>query len=184
MSCCGLCAALCGGTSQSASASQRKEGGLHTLPGPESSVTAASHRLAALTSSSPSAVAARDHEYHVVQWKRGIQRHYGKISPRRANMLVELCNNDDLQSSIAYLDAEYKRQGLAVGIKSLEPTLLSINSFSQALTCIAQAGPESIQLLWGSTLLLVKVVELPISLNLIKLRIGVHKGYLATQRYT
>ncbi|KAF5001848.1 hypothetical protein FDECE_10837 [Fusarium decemcellulare] len=117
---------------------------------------AAGNRLASIALSS-SFSTGHDRDYQVVQWQRGIQRHFSRLSARHRRVLLELCNNDDLPSSIAYLDGEYKHQGLAIGIKTLEPTLTSIDSFSHALSCLAQAGPESIQLLWGSILLLVKI---------------------------
>lgn len=116
-----------------------------------------SNRLAAIVFPSPLSNAAKDNNYHAVQWRRGIRRHFGKLNAKKAQLLLELCDNDDLPSTVAYLDSEYSRQGLVSGIKILEPTLASIESFSQALTCLAQAGPESVQLLWGSVLLLVKV---------------------------
>ncbi|KAF4991480.1 hypothetical protein FGRMN_7791 [Fusarium graminum] len=115
-----------------------------------------SNRLAAIVFSSPANI-GREQGLHAVQWRRGIRRHFGKLNTKKAQLLLELCDNDDLPSTIAYLDSEYSRQGLVSGVKTLEPTLASIESFSQALTCIAQAGPESVQLLWGSILFLVKV---------------------------
>jgi hypothetical protein len=119
-------------------------------PDPADPAATASDRLATFSS-------AMDRDHQVVQWRRGIKRQFGRLNRRTAELLLDLCENDDLQSTIVYLDAEYKRQGLAAGIRLLESTLESLNSFSGALCCLAQAGPEPVQLLWGSTLLLIKV---------------------------
>jgi hypothetical protein len=100
---------------------------------------------------------ASDREYHAVQWDRAIKRRFGRLKPKTLELLLDLCRNDDLQSSIVYLKEEYAKNGISTGLKPLEPTLESLNSFANALGSLSQAGPQPAMLLWGSTLLLIQV---------------------------
>lgn len=98
-----------------------------------------------------------DRDFLALQWRRSVTRRCSRLDASNRELLLELSEKDDLHSSIWYLDQEYKDRGLAIGIKHLEPTLQSINSFSDALTCLSQSGPKVTQILWGSFLLLIKV---------------------------
>ncbi|KAF4769379.1 hypothetical protein HAV15_008731 [Penicillium sp. str.  len=98
-----------------------------------------------------------DRDFLALQWRRSVTRRCSRLDASNRELLLELSEKDDLHSSIWYLDQEYKDRGLAIGIKHLEPTLQSINSFSDALTCLSQSGPKVTQILWGSFLLLIKL---------------------------
>lgn len=99
-----------------------------------------------------------DREHHVVQWNRAIRRHFGRLKkPQTQQLLLDLCDNTDLESSLAYLQKEYEDHGVVAAFGNLEGSFGAINSFSTALSSIAQAGNQPGQVLWGSFLLLINV---------------------------
>lgn len=109
-----------------------------------------SKRLAAFT---PSENVDTQH----IQWYEAIERRFGSLKPKTAALLLSLCDNDDLRSSIEFLDKEYRSHSIISRLQRLEPTLANLNSLERGLTSLAHAGPFPIQVLWGSTLLLIKI---------------------------
>ncbi|OAQ99620.1 hypothetical protein LLEC1_04744 [Akanthomyces lecanii] len=109
---------------------------------------AVSERLAAFA---PSA----DQKQHSVQWYRAIRDRFDQLPPKTAQALLDLCDNDDLGSSMTYLEGQYQKSVGSSGIRAIESILLRIDAFERALTTFAQVGPLPVQVLWGSTQLLI-----------------------------
>ncbi|KAF2645929.1 hypothetical protein P280DRAFT_442915 [Massarina eburnea CBS 473.64] len=139
---------ICSCFSCYASRSKKTIGAIALGPTPVTTEQVVSQRLAQFAPE-------KDRGHHSVQWSRAIERHIGQLKPRTAKALLDLCDNSDLESSLAQLTKEYTEHGLVATFNQLEGTLGAINSFSTALSSIAQVGDRPGNLLWGSTLLLI-----------------------------
>lgn len=86
---------------------------------------------------------------------------------------------------MTYLEGQYQKSVVSSGIRAIESILVRIDGFERALTTFVQAGPLPVQVLWGSTQLLINVSVRSKSQNATQCvsRLGYQSQILITTRW-
>lgn len=82
-------------------------------------------------------------------WQTAFRKCTSQLKPEETIQIFRVTSYEDLQSSIATLEANYRQKRISKVLSRIEPFLSNLRSFQGVVDTAIQAKPDVAALIWG-----------------------------------
>ena len=91
-------------------------------------------------------------------WQTALQECRSQLKPEEIRRMSSVTSYEDLQSSVAILEKDYRKRRIAKVLSRIEPYLSNLRSFQGVVDTAVQAKPDLAALMWGGIKLVLEVI--------------------------
>ena len=90
-------------------------------------------------------------------WHTALQECRSRLKPEEIRRIAPVRSYEDLQSSVAILEKDYRKRRISKALSRIEPYLSNLRSFQGVIDTAVQAKPDLAALMWGGIKLVLEV---------------------------
>lgn len=89
-------------------------------------------------------------------WQIAFRQCTSQLKPEESDQIFRVTSYEDLHSSIAILEKDYKQKRITKTLSRIEPYLSNLRSFQGVVDTAIQAKPDVAALIWGGVKLVLE----------------------------
>ena len=90
-------------------------------------------------------------------WQTALQECRSQLKPEEIKRMSPVTSYEDLQSSVAVLEKDFRKRQIPKVLSRIEPYLSNLRSFQGVVDSAVQAKPDLAALMWGGIKLVLEV---------------------------